>query len=267
MIKKQPPTRAQVFEEIRSRIITLEYLPGAAISETELAQQLNVSRTPIREALVLLNKDQLIEVFPRRGTFVTKIDLELVHETQFLREAIELSSMRSITHIDEKIIAEIDLNLRAQEIAATAGSSKEFFSLDEKFHELLLNLAGHHRVWKSVTDAKPHLDRARYLGFQKATPPSDFYQQHKKIVTQLRNGNIDPAVNLLSTHLRAVFADTNHALQLFPEFFVNEECHADHGKNGSPAAAQQISEPHFAGKRSVIEKLAVVRDYHRQNDK
>ncbi|XCB30503.1 GntR family transcriptional regulator [Arcanobacterium hippocoleae] len=64
MTKIKTPTRTQVFTEIRSRIITLEYLPGAAISETELAQQLNTSRTPVREALVLLNNDNLIEVFP-----------------------------------------------------------------------------------------------------------------------------------------------------------------------------------------------------------
>ncbi|XCB30504.1 FCD domain-containing protein [Arcanobacterium hippocoleae] len=141
-------------------------------------------------------------------------------------------------------------------------NSKEFFSLDEQFHELLLNLAGHFRIWQSVTDAKPHLDRARYLGFQKATPPIDFYHQHAAIAAELCAGNIDNAVQLLSTHLRAVFADTDHARQLFPEFFINNTDEVSSAGTLQTPQMNKRSGRFGIGNKKSLEKLAAVRDSH-----
>ena len=89
-------TRFQVISELRSRIISLELPPGTSISENELATTLGVSRTPIREALLILAEEQLVEVFPRVGTFVTPVDVRLVKNSQFLREALELSSLDTL---------------------------------------------------------------------------------------------------------------------------------------------------------------------------
>ena len=108
-------TRFQVISELRSRIVSLELPPGTSISENELATTLGVSRTPIREALLILAEEQLVEVFPRVGTFVTPVDVRLVKNSQFLREALELSLDTLDLPLSEVDVERIEDNLHDQE--------------------------------------------------------------------------------------------------------------------------------------------------------
>ncbi|WP_338022250.1 GntR family transcriptional regulator [Arcanobacterium pluranimalium] len=241
-MKNTTSTRESVYQEIRTRIINLTFLPGMALSETELATQLNVSRTPVREALVLLDKDGLIEVFPRKGTFVTKINLELVRETQFLREAIEIASLRSIpAQLDPALVQEITNNLAQQKNAAESHDARAFFILDEIFHASLMKLANHWRSWDVVATTKPHLDRARYLGYQESTPPIIFYEQHCEIFDRIRAHDLDGAEQLLSHHLRTVFDDIKTAQKILPEFFTTEQ-DSSNDLNGRFPAAMSLSQ-------------------------
>ncbi|MFE4722608.1 GntR family transcriptional regulator [Streptomyces sp. NPDC056728] len=86
--------RARVHALLRARITSLELLPGAPLSENELAAELDVSRTPVREALILLGEESLVDVFPKLGTFVSRISVDAVLEAQFMREALELAALR-----------------------------------------------------------------------------------------------------------------------------------------------------------------------------
>jgi DNA-binding GntR family transcriptional regulator len=95
----QLSARKRVHSALRARIIALELPPGTALSENELAGELQVSRTPVRESLILLAEEGLAEIYPRLGTLVARIRLQAVHEAQFIREAIELAALRrSVPH-------------------------------------------------------------------------------------------------------------------------------------------------------------------------
>src|SRR4051794_27041342 len=86
-------TRSQVYTIIREAIVSLRLLPGQALSENELATQYGVSRTPVREALIRLAGDGLVEVVPQLGTFVSRISELDVREAQFIREVLECTSL------------------------------------------------------------------------------------------------------------------------------------------------------------------------------
>ena len=88
--------RQAVHANLRQRIITLQILPGSSLSENELAAELNVSRTPVREVLILLADEGLVEVFPQIGTFVSLVDPQRVRDAQFLREAVEVTALRDV---------------------------------------------------------------------------------------------------------------------------------------------------------------------------
>ncbi|WP_263119682.1 GntR family transcriptional regulator [Cellulomonas fimi] len=212
-------SREAVYASIRSRVLTLELAPGAPLSENELAAELGVSRTPVREGLILLAREGLVHVFPKVGSFVARVEIDRVRDAQFLRESVELGSLRDVpTDPDPVLVAELRDNLRRQEDALT--DLEEFFRLDEEFHLGLMRLAGHDRVWPTVVSAKGHLDRARRLGLREQTTAEPFREQHAAILDAVVAGRIDQAVDLLRDHLRAVFADIEAVRRSRPELFA-----------------------------------------------
>ncbi|MFC5951438.1 GntR family transcriptional regulator [Pseudonocardia lutea] len=212
-------SRRAVYETLRRKVLTLELPPGAALSENELAASLGVSRTPVRESLILLVEEGLVQVFPQVGSFVSRVDPDRVADAQFLREAVELASLEDLpAELDEEIVAELRRNLEEQRRAGL--TVEDFFALDEAFHHGLLRLAGHGRAWATVVSAKGHLDRARRLGLQE-TPPSGFAEQHVEILEAVLSGDGGRARAAMRTHLRAVFDDVEAIRERSPELFAS----------------------------------------------
>lgn len=211
--------RGRVTDVVRSRIIHLVYPPGMPLSEKDLARELGVSRTPAREALLVLSYEGLIEVVPRVGTFVSRIDVHKVADAQFLRESVEIAALESLKlPLTPKASEALrDSLARQRQISATDDSG--FFELDEEFHRLLMTVSGHGGTWAVVNRAKAHLDRARVLGYSEGTPVCVYAEQHQHVFDQLIAGNIQKAVELLREHLRMVFSDTVKAQQSVPSIF------------------------------------------------
>src|SRR4051812_2280005 len=86
--------RDHAYDRLRAAIVTADLEPGRQLSETELAGRLGISRTPVREALVRLRDDRLVEVVPQLGTFVARIRDSAVADAQFIREALECAAVR-----------------------------------------------------------------------------------------------------------------------------------------------------------------------------
>ncbi len=219
---KQRTNRRRVYDTLRSKMLTLELPPGSALSENELAAALGVSRTPVRESLILLSEEGLVQVFPQVGSFVSRVDPEKVADAQFLREAVELASLDSIpADLDADLVRELQANLHRQH-APDIGLD-EFFALDEEFHQGLLRLGGHGNAWPTVVAAKGHLDRARRLGLNESSSPTKFADQHQAVLKAVLASDIDLAKNLMRQHLRAVFDDIERIQARSPELFANSD--------------------------------------------
>jgi DNA-binding GntR family transcriptional regulator len=203
---------------LRRRIISLELPPGAPLSENELALELGVSRTPVRESLILLREEGLIQVFPQIGSFVSLVDLERVAQAQFIREAIECASLADVV-ADASGVAGLRGILQAQWDAEAAGDIDQFFRLDEDFHRELLQLAGHGAAWNAVNSAKAHLDRARRLSLIDSGHVSSLIQQHTAVVDALADDDRTTADASLRLHLRGVFKDIERIQGATPELF------------------------------------------------
>lgn len=221
MAPPRPSTsRRAAYEELRRRVLTLEYPPGAPLSENELAASLGVSRTPVREGLILLSQEGLVQVFPKVGSFVSRVDPALVADAQFLREAVELASLDDVpAQLDPDDVAALRANLAEQ--AEAEGDLERFFRLDEAFHEGLLRLAGHAGSWPTVVAAKGHLDRARRLGLHEVSSTRVFADQHGLVLDALVDGARERARELMRDHLRAVFADIEQVRERSPELFAS----------------------------------------------
>jgi DNA-binding GntR family transcriptional regulator len=210
--------RDQTLETLRRRIISLQLPPGEPLSENELAQELGVSRTPVRESLILLREEGLVQVFPQIGSFVSLVDLGRVADAQFVREAIECASLRDAV-VDDAGMAGLREILQSQTDADSRGDVEEFFRLDEDFHRELLRLAGHESAWAAVNSAKAHLDRARRLSLIDTRPIATLIEQHTAVVDALQANNLNGADSSLRLHLRGIFEDVKRIQASTPGLF------------------------------------------------
>src|SRR3954462_6328245 len=124
----------QVFQTLRTAIVTMRLTPATAISEQDIADRLKVSRQPVREAFIKLTEIGMVRVLPQRGTFVMKISAKEVMDARFVREAVECAIARRASEgIGKAAIDELRDIIAEQRKAGRAKDEEAFFALDEAF--------------------------------------------------------------------------------------------------------------------------------------
>jgi len=209
-----------VYAALRDAIVATELEPGRQISENELAEKLGVSRTPVREAVAKLRDDQLVEVVPQLGTFVSRISVAGVDDAQFLREALECAAVRLVAErADAGDIAELRALIVRQEQARDAGDANAFFVLDDAFHSMMCELSGRPIAWTIVARANGHLNRVRRLSLAEPRYIAEMIVEHKVVLSAIAKGDPDEAETSLRHHLRMVLSDLPIIQHNHPEYF------------------------------------------------
>ncbi|MBW9090985.1 GntR family transcriptional regulator [Rhizobium wenxiniae] len=194
----------QVFEKIREDIVCGRLAPDAPLSEADLCLELEVSRTPVREALIKLAEEELVVIYPHFGTFVAPISLEAFKVGQYIREKLECALVEdAIKRMDDDGRERIRANLREQ--AAAVGNGDTFYQLDNVFHALIAELSGYAGAWNAILRAKTQLDRIRYLTTQDSDRMTLALNEHQMIADAIIAGDADTAVVHMRAHLRTVF--------------------------------------------------------------
>jgi DNA-binding GntR family transcriptional regulator len=190
------------------------------LSENEVAQNLHVSRTPVREAFIRLESEGLLTIRPQVGTAVAPIDVDAVADGQFLREAIECRAValaaERATPVDARELRSL---LKEQARVAGRGDHGAFLPLDDRMHQKLVAMAGRPRVWRAVEDVKAQLDRVRFLSLEDPAWLATIHRQHEEIVERVLAGDADGATAAMSRHLNAVFASVATIARACPEYF------------------------------------------------
>ena len=141
-------TRDYASRFLCTNIISLELKPGQFLSETELAKEIGVSRTPLREALIDLNRANVIETYPQRGSMVALIDPDLVEEARFIREVLGISVLEIACDVatDEDIM-NLEANVKLQEFYLENYVTDKIFELDNEFHKMIYVMAHKERTY------------------------------------------------------------------------------------------------------------------------
>ena len=165
-INRRLPIVPQVHSTLLHLIVHCVLPPGSPIREKDLSEQMEVSRTPIREALLQLEKEGLVEIYPQSGTRISKISMEEVRESHFIREAMESATVRFAAQKGDSELHK-QLNTRLQEFNDALGTAEKdlLFELDELFHKTIAEFRFQNRLWKITNIAKSHMDRVRHLTF------------------------------------------------------------------------------------------------------
>ncbi|MFN3824574.1 MAG: GntR family transcriptional regulator [Pseudorhodobacter sp.] len=210
--------QSQAISLLRDSILTGELKPGMRLSEQEIANAMGISRQPVREAFIRLAGEGLLEVWPQRGTFVSKISAEEVLDARFVREAVEADLVRLATERkDDALLAALNDNLEQQNSALT--DAARFMRLDEIFHRTIAEAAGKGRAWDHLQKLKSQLDRVRFLATQDF-PVQILITQHTRIVEAIATGNPDLAEAALRAHLCQMLEDLPRINVAYPDYFA-----------------------------------------------
>ncbi|SMO71622.1 GntR family transcriptional regulator [Paracoccus laeviglucosivorans] len=218
----EPPAAAQMHAFLRKRIVSGDLVPGMRLSEQDIADQYDLSRQPVREAFIRLAGEGLLEVRPQRGTFVTRINMDWVLDTRFIRESVEADIVRlAARNVAPHQIALLH-ELLDRQSQLINGEVAPLVALDEEFHSALAAIAGKPLVWGHLQGLKVHLDRARHL-ISAVTPHDVMLDQHRAIVEAITAQDLDQAEAALRMHLRRVFQDLSAVVRVSPDYFDRPE--------------------------------------------
>ena len=227
-ISKQQPgenARMYAYRVILDNILHLELQPGSAVSENELSQVLNVSRTPVREALIEMNRLGLVEILPQRGSFVTKIDYDLIEESKFLRLSLENSVVRLICSegLSPHYLHLLKENMRLQkQYEQSDDSDNSLMELDNDFHRLLFESIGKLRTYHVVSAQMVHFDRLRNLAFQtlKDQKKLQTINDHENILYALEKRDAELAEMVMTRHLTRHQFEREELYDYHPDYFA-----------------------------------------------
>lgn len=200
---ERPSAADQVFAELRHAILTLQIVPGAKLSEVDVAAQMGVSRQPVRDAFYRLAKLGLLSIRPQRATTVTLISREAVMRARFLRTALEVETLRTaadrVTDADLQALQGI---IEEQAQAMKSDDRLVFHTLDDIFHREICIRAGVGFAWDLIHEMKAHMDRVRMLSLAFASQRA--WDEHVAILGALATRDGEAAAAHMRRHLSRI---------------------------------------------------------------
>jgi DNA-binding GntR family transcriptional regulator len=210
----------QVYEALKKAIISLRLPPGTLISENRICRQIRVSRTPVRSAITRLVEDELIEVFPQKGSLVAPIKLSAVRNNHFIRKALEIAVLRRACEAWTPELAARSRQIVTEQARVLADADLErFHELDEEFHRSLCLAADLGGVWSTIQIAKARVDRVHRLVSGVGRLPL-VVVEHGAILDALDSGDPKRAAERLDYHLERAPAIMETLIGSHEKFFV-----------------------------------------------
>ena len=220
-VDRRLPAREQAYQVLRSAIISTAIAPGTMISENKICAVIGASRTPVRDAILRLSEEGLVEVYPQRGSNVAPINLSRVYEGHFVRRSLELAVIREAakkwTKADTKKVKEIiAAQRRSKDIA-------EIHRLDDQFHEYFCKVAGFENIWHTIQSAKSHLDRVRHLAVPERGNQKSVIAEHSRVLDALDAGDVRAAVKYHREHLDTVYETVERLAEKHDDIFSDRD--------------------------------------------
>ena len=211
---------SRIYSDLRTELVSLRRRPGEPISEAEIALSYGVSRTPVREAILKLSDEGLLEIFPQSGIFVSRIPVAALPEAIIIRKALEETTARlAAERATSSQILVLRSILARQREAEAAGDRDAFHQADESFHGTIADVAGYPGIWRLIQQVKVHVDRYRRLTLPQAGRIGRTITEHEAILGAIEAHDPDRARAAMETHLERLLKDISAIQSINPEFF------------------------------------------------
>ncbi len=216
-----PKSSDVVYRDLRSRIMSMELRPGAAIIEKEITERYGISRTPVREAVLRLADEHLIDVAPKSGTFVSRIPLSVMREAIVARRALEAATVRAATEkATESQLMELRAIIQRQRETAASGDEAAFHAADNAFHAGIA-AAGHlPGIWDMIEQIRVQVERYRRLTLPQPGRMEMVVKEHTDVLNAISRRQADKAAEKMTLHLNKLQLDIALFRDLWPDYFV-----------------------------------------------
>lgn len=209
----------QVFEHLREQIVSLELAPGAPLSRVALAEGYGLSQTPIRDALMRLAEEALVDIYPQHTTVVSKIDVPAARQAHFLRQSLELEIVHMLAQrpdavLHKRLQASIDL----QRVSHASGEYQQFIDADQAFHRDMHIAAGVTSLWELEQRYSGHLDRLRRLHLPETGKADRILRDHQRIVEAIAQRDAAGAQDALREHLSGTLSQVDEICERYPDY-------------------------------------------------
>lgn len=220
--------RAYACRALRMNIMTLRLKPGESLNENELCDLLHMSRTPIHEAISTLRDEWLVEIFPQRGTRVSRIDPALVKEGYCTRLLLESDLLRdSAGKLGRAQVQQLLDCMHRQEMLKDKlpDAVDDFIQLDDELHRMIYFFGGRRHTWHAIRGLVSHYDRLRYLDaldgdldYERVT------RQHREFCDYLLMGMPDGVSAELKVreHMTSFKGNLLDRFERYPDYFTLE---------------------------------------------
>jgi DNA-binding GntR family transcriptional regulator len=211
---------SRIYTELRAELVSLKRRPGEVVSEVEIALAYGVSRTPVREAILKLSDEGLVDIFPQSGIFVSRIPLSALPEAIIVRKALEQTTARFAAALaSASQILGLHAILQRQREADAASDREAFHQADELFHATIADVAGYPGIWTLILQVKVHVDRFRQLTLPQKGRMTQVIAEHEIILAAIEAHDSAGAGTAMEKHLERLLGDISATQTVNPEYF------------------------------------------------
>jgi len=181
----------RAYQEVRRRILDNEYPPAHQVLEQDLAEELGMSRTPVREALVRLQNENFVQLIPRHGMRVVPLSLEDLRDTYEVLTALEVAAIERLVRSDpdRRALARLEHALDEMDAALRQRDRDAWVKADEQFHRTLIDLCGNKRLAAVAYTLWDHGHRARMTTVELRPALGSSNKEHREVVEAIKRGN------------------------------------------------------------------------------
>lgn len=200
----------QAYAQIKQLIFDFALMPGDRFSETELAERVQVSRTPLRQALQRLQREGFLRVFPKAGWQVAPLDFDQFDELYDLRVLLECQAVQLLCDAVQRPALTGLVQVWGVPAAERLDDADQVRELDEQFHQKLVQAAGNREMARVHQDITERIRIIRRLDFTQPARVEATYQEHARILRAIGQRRADEARRLLRAHIEQSKLEVRH---------------------------------------------------------
>ena len=211
---------SKIYSDLRTELVSLRRRPGEVISEAEIALSYGMSRTPVREAILKLSDEGLLEIFPQSGIFVSRIPIAALPEAILIRKSLEATTAQlAAERVAASQILVLHAILERQREANAAKDGDAFHRADEMFHATIAEVAGYPGIWTLIQQVKVNVDRYRRLTLPQQGRIARVIAEHEAILGAIAAHDASGARTAMEIHLESLLDNISVTQNINPEFF------------------------------------------------
>lgn len=222
-IPRKDTVTSRVYDVLRQNILNINFKPGDALSEKEISVSLGVSRTPVREAFIRLEREGLLNIYPQRGSYISKISIKRTKEERFLRETLECALIALfIKDHTQNGVEKLQQAIKLQKQALENSNFDDYMDRDVDFHNVFFEETSNSLCKNILTNYSVNYKRIRLLSIKALEEIASLnIKQHEQLCQAILDNDYAEAEKICKNHLQKIFIELDRIVETYPDYFID----------------------------------------------